>query len=577
MVTTPLSSRFVHRFPNRLWLAFTLLACFILPFSSAKAALTASVDRSTIAKNDIIQLTIRSNKGPIEHTDFSALERNFSVINRQRSNQISIINGKQQAVYDLRLALFPIDAGSFTIPAFTSQGESSQPIRITVSYSPTDPGSKHEEVFLKTKLSKQEVYVQEPLLFTLQLFHSAGLSEARLTSLEVKNARIDDIGEQTKREQILNGVRYSVIEKQYSITPEKSGQISIPELTFTGRTSNRNLYGQPGRYVRTRSNAHQIEVLPKPSNYPADATWLPTPALTVSDSWSTDAPPLSVGESVTRTLTLSALNLDAAQLPDISLPAVTNLKMYPDQSRNENTVTASGMLGQRIFSTAIVATKAGEIEIPATKVVWWNTIEKKLEETLTPAKTLTVQASANAATQIIPASPQSAEMIQQTTTAQNNATGSGTNGIWPYLTAMFLLLWLATATLWWQSTRRAPKKPAEYPSEPKDQNARSAYKAFKKACKDNEAATARQALLDWFRRSHNKSGSQQLQDITQHYQDENLTALIRALESSLYGNGETSDTWHGTPLMEAFEVLVKSQQRQSKDRKHDSLKPLYPF
>jgi len=365
MVTTAL----IPRFPNRCWLAFTLLACFILPFSSAKAALTASVDRSTVAKNDIIQLTIRSNKGPIEHTNFSVLERNFSVINRQRSNQISIINGKQQAIYDLRLALFPIDAGSFTIPAFTSQGESSQPIQITVSDRAIDPGLQNEEVFLKTKVSKQKAYVQEPLLLTLQLFHAVGLQEAQLSPLEVKNAVVEPIGEQTKGEQILNGVRYSVIEKQYSITPEKSGQINIPELTFSGRTSNRNLYGQPSRYIRTRSTAHKIEVLPKPDNYPADATWLPTPALTVSDSWSAGTPPLSVGESVTRTLTLSALNLDAAQLPDISLPAVTNLKMYPDQSHNENTVTASGMLGQRVFSTAIVATKAGEIEIPASKFV----------------------------------------------------------------------------------------------------------------------------------------------------------------------------------------------------------------
>lgn len=573
MVTTTLFPRFSHRF----WLAFALLVCFMLPFSSAKAALTASVDRSTIAKNDIIQLTIRSDKGPIEHTNFSALENNFSVINRQRSNQISIINGKQQAIYDLRLTLFPLNTGNFTIPAFTSQGESSQPIQITVSDNASDPGLKNEDVILKTKVSKQEAYVQEPLLLTLQLFHAVGLQEAQLSSLEVENAVVEPIGEQTKSEQILNGVRYSVIEKQYSITPEKSGQLSIPELTFTGRTSNRNIYGQPSRYIRTRSTAHQIEVLPKPGNYPTDATWLPTPALTISDSWSAGTPSLRVGESVTRTLTLSALNLDAAQLPDIALPAVTNLKMYPDQSHNENTVTASGILGQRVFSTAIVATKAGKIEIPATKVIWWNTVEKQLEETLIPAKTLIVQASATVPSQIIPISPQSAETIQQTTTTQNKETGSSTNGIWPYLAALFLLLWLTTVTLWWQSNRRAAKQSAEYIAEPKDQNARSAYKVFRKACKNNEAATARQALLDWFRLHYEKSTNQQLQDITRHYQDVNLAGLIRALESSLYGNGQAPDSWQGTPLLDALDALEKNQQRQSKDCKTNRLKPLYPF
>jgi len=569
MVTTTLS----HRFK----LAFVLLVCFMLPFGSAKAALTASVDRTVISKNDIIKLTIRSNKGPIEHTDFKALENNFSVINRQRSNQISIINGKQQAIYDLRLALFPIDAGIFTIPAFSSRGESSQPIRITVSESPSDSAQTNEDIFLRTKISKQEVYVQEPLLFTLQLFHAVGLQEAQLSSLEVKNAVVEPIGEQTKREQILSGVRYSVIEKQYSIIPEKSGQLSIPELTFTGRTSNRNLYGQSSRYVRTRSLAHQIEILPKPDGYPGGATWLPTPALSISDSWSTGTPPLIVGESITRTLTLSALNLDAAQLPDLLLSEVINLKMYPDQSRNENTVTKSGLLGQRIFSTAIVATKTGDIEIPATKVVWWNTDSKQLEETIIPARTITVQAGVSSTNQAITANPKVVDSSPQITTPKNQQTSTETSGYWPYLTLLIATLWLATAVLWWKSTRRTPKKPPVFATEPKDQNTRVAYKRFRKACRNDEAAAARQTLLDWFRLNHNEASGQQLQDITHHYQDEALSGLIRALETCLYGSAQAIDTWNGTPLLDAIERLEKSSQQQSKSSKKDSLKPLYPF
>ena len=67
---------------SRLWLFMLLLACFLLPVNLANAALTASVDRTVISNNDMITLTIRSDTGPIEHTDFSALEKNFSVINR---------------------------------------------------------------------------------------------------------------------------------------------------------------------------------------------------------------------------------------------------------------------------------------------------------------------------------------------------------------------------------------------------------------------------------------------------------------------------------------------------------------
>ena len=377
---------------HRFWLQVLFLACLsLLPFSMAQAALTASVDRTMISKNDIIQLTIRSDKGPLEQVDFRALEKNFSVINKRRSNQISIINGHQQAIYDLTLALFPKGVGRLTIPAFKSQGETSQPIQIEVSASVADSNQSLEEVFLKTEVSKQEVYVQEQLLFTLRLFHAVGLSEAQLTPLEVENAVVQPIGKQKKYETVRNGIRYSVIEKQYRVIPEKSGQLTLPELAFTGLTaSNRNIYSQSSQYVRTRSASHVVNILPKPANYPAGEPWLPTSALNISDSWSSATPTLTVGEPVTRTLTLSALNLDAAQLPDLKLPSVTDLNMYPDQAQSKNNVTTAGLMGQRSFATAIVPTKAGDLEIPAIKVIWWNTRTRQIEQSLVPARTLSV-------------------------------------------------------------------------------------------------------------------------------------------------------------------------------------------
>jgi len=573
---------------HRFWLAL-LLACCALSINTANAALTASVDRTVVSKNDIIQLTIRSDKGPIEHTDFSALEKNFSVINRQRSNQISIINGDQQAIYDLRLALFPIDEGLFTIPAFKSQGETSQPIQIKVATSATGSSPANKEVFLKSEISKQQVYVQEQLLFTLRLFHAVGLSEAQLTPLKIDNAVVETVGEQKKYQTVSNGIRYSVIEQQYSIIPENSGQLDIPQLTVTGRSANRSVYGQSSQYVRTRSEAHTIKVLPKPADYPAGEPWLPTSALYIADSWRDSTPTLTVGEPVTRTLTLTAVNLDAAQLPDIKLPSVANLKMYPDQVQDENNVTAAGLVGQRNFSTAILPTLAGKIEIPAIKVVWWNTDRQQLEETVVAAKTLSVQAAADSANQATISTLKTPPVVTSTaekSKTQQSATDNTNSGIWPYLTLLFVLLWLVTAFMWWRAKQTTtPANNAEAAAEFQplhiNQNIKTAYKAFKNSCQNNKPETARKTLLDWFRLQYQQPNIPQLSDVSLHYQDTELEHLISTLENHLYGAEQNASSWQGATLLTAIDQLEKAQhhlqKQQSKNSTSNSLKPLYPF
>jgi len=569
---------------HRFWQVFTQIACLMLFASSANAVLTASVDRTVVSKNDIIQLTIRSDKGPIEHTDFSALEKNFSVINRQRSNQISIINGNQQAIYDLRLALFPIDEGLFTIPAFKSQDETSQPIEIKVAASAAGSSQTNTEVFLKTEVSKQHVYVQEQFLFTLRLYHAVGLIEAQLTPLKIDNAVVETLGEQKKHQTVSNGIRYSVIEQQYSIIPEKSGQLSIPQLTFTGRSANRSVYGQSNQYLRTRSETHTIKVLPKPADYPAGEPWLPTSALYIADSWRDSTPTLTVGEPVTRTLTVTALNLDAAQLPDIKLPSVTNLKMYPDQAQNENNITAAGLVGQRSFSTAILPTQAGDIEIPAIKVVWWNTDRQQLEETLIPAKTLSVQAAAYSDNQIPAAALKTIPVVTstaETSNIQQSIVDNNNRGIWPYLTLLFVLLWLVTGFMWWRTKQKTAlannAEVAEFKPLHINQNSKAVYKDFKKSCQNNKPETARKALLDWFRLQYQQPNVPQLSDVTLHYQDTELEHIIRTLESHLYGTEQSPSSWQGTTLLTAIGRLEKTQKQQLKNSPNNSLKPLYPF
>ena len=545
-----------------------LLASIVLSTQMAKAELTTSVDRTQISKNDIIQLTIRSDKGPIGNINLSELEAHFSIINRQHTQQQYNINGQTTVTYGLRLSLFPIDAGIFTIPAFESSGDRSQPIQITVSNKRSDPNLTHEEVILKVTPNKQQVYVQEPLLLTVELYHSVGLRDAQLSSLEVDDAIVSDAGKQTKTEKIIDGIRYSVIEKRYRITPERSGELTIPALHFVARSVDNSFYNSPSRYLRSRSSAHQISVLAKPDNYPANAAWLPTPALSLTDSWSDGVPAITVGDSITRTVTLSALNLEAAQLPDLPQPNVPTLKVYPDKTQNEDTPTGSGLVGQRIFSTAIVATQPGQFEIPPVSITWWNTKTQQLETTALPARFIQVNAAANMTTPNIQLEPDASPVATEQADSQPS-------GIWPYLTGLFASLWLATLFLWW---RKAPRKSTtgSLPlSSQNEQSKRLAFKAFKKACQANQPNDAKTSLINWFKYRDIKLAAPGLTGIINYYQNDELKRLLGDLDTQLYSANQSP--WQGQNLLQLIEKLEKNRKNTDKRRHKNDLKPLYPL
>lgn len=341
----------------------TLVAAFLAPLAQAK--ITASVDRNTISEQDIISLTLRSDSGSIpDNLDLSALERDFEILNRQQKSEISFINGQRSANYDLIFVIAPKRAGKLTVPSFLVDGETTTPIQVRVTPGATDPRAAKSEVFLDSAVSKQEVYVQERFLYRLKVYHSVGLDNANITPIDIENALVKQIGGQQKYETIIDGVRYSVIEIKYSVAPQSSGRLIIPEqvLTATALTLHGSIFRSDNRRIRSKSPTQIINVLPKPANYPADQPWLPTEQLTLEDSWADRSIKLHLGAPQTRTISIKAIGLDSAQLPSFEYPESEGLKIYPDQPVLNDQETSTGVNGERSLSAALVPNREGPVE-----------------------------------------------------------------------------------------------------------------------------------------------------------------------------------------------------------------------
>jgi len=560
------------------------LWCLLIAFADPAAAeLTTSVDRTVVSESDILNLTIRSTESPVsDQVDLTQLKRDFIVINSQQSNRISIVNGRREAHYDLILALAPSRSGTLTIPKFRIGNSSTQPISIDVKVGAISPGQELADVFLDNEVSAQEVYVQEQLLYTLRLYHSTGLQEAGISPPEVNNAIVQQIGEQSKYETILRGVRYSVIELRYAIFPQSSGRITIDEQIFTGRTTSSfgsSIFRNDGRYVRAKSPVHIINILPKPSNYPVNHPWLPSAELLIQDSWQENNQSLRVGEPLTRTITFTAQGLTAAQMPELDWPTLDSVRVYPDQPQMADSATATGIRGQKSVSAAFVPNREGRVEMPAIEIPWWNTQKNQLEYAQLPAKSFSVLPPDPSLAQNTMATSQPGNAVippLKLDTAPETKSFGLTVKIWQILSGILMALWLITLIAWWKAKHKTPSSTGNLGSIAQASSLNQAYRTLQIACKNNDAIQARPAIISWFNYLYDDGSINSLDAVLKIADHDGLPAVIDDLNAAIYSPNSAAINWSGAKLIKVCkEIRARSGKKQPIS--DNELKPLYPL
>ena len=188
-----------------------------------------------------------------------------------------------------------------------------------------------------------------------------------------------------------NKRRYQVVERRYTISPEKSGELRIPPATFSGQLSTaqqgpgrssplnslrqqffRNSpFGSGGRSVRISSKAITIDVLPRPAA--AGNSWLPAEDLELQDSWASDPPRLRTGEPVSRTISLRATGLSGTQIPALEIESPEHTRVYPETPVNESHTDGDKVFASSRQTFTYIPGQAGELTIPAVEVHWWDT------------------------------------------------------------------------------------------------------------------------------------------------------------------------------------------------------------
>jgi hypothetical protein len=307
-----------------------------------------------------------------------------------------------------------------------------------------------------------------------------------------------------------------------------------------------------GGLRRIRSRPLALEVKPVPADYQA-AYWLPAMRLELREDWLGDTSALIAGQPVTRSLTLLADGLTAAQLPQLELLAIDGIKQYPEQPGLENSHTRDGIRGKREQKVALIPGAAGVYPVPGFRVPWWNLETGKMEVATLPARELTVAPTAAA--------------VENLAVAPASAAAAG-NRFWLWLSLLLGCGWAASGFYWWNHSRRAAQR-ATAPTE--NESLKAARRRLYDSCAASDTAAARDALLAWGRALLAPREITNLHQLGKVF-GETLMREIEALDRSLYAKDHGA--WHGGELADLCRRLEREQ--PDSRREQAGLMPLNP-
>ncbi len=527
-----------------------LLPLLLLPFS-VSADVSVTLDREQGSISRVLEMTLEAEQSrPLPSPDFSALERDFTVLNNSKFSVSNFRNGKTYYNSRWSIRLRPRRTGELVIPAIRVGPERSRSLTYLVASQET--AADQLPLFLETSVSPDLNYSRSAFILSVRLYFSEPLASAELTEPDIEGVHSERLGNQLSYQQDYRGQSYQVVEQRYALFPLTAGRFSVPAIRFSGTASDSS---QP---LSALSEPLEFEALPPPPESPA-GTWLPATELRIEERWSAPPDHLRVGDTLNRTLVIEAHNIPADWLPAPHMASQQGISVHPQAPRVSQQSDTGTLVSRKEIEYRLLLTRTGQLSLPALEISWWDTVRDQRESSGLKEVTLDVAPFATTApgeTEAVtdsattqPVQPPSAEQPREP-----QADGDQTWLAWLWAMIAFICAagWSLTRarlkqqqteikTLQLQLAASTPQlKQRDYELEET-----SAFNRLSRACSINDPESTADELIQWARFSWPDQTIGDLGDVEIHAKDPTLTYLLRDLEHRLYGPPDDDEPWHG--------------------------------
>ena len=552
----------------------------------------ASVNRNPVPEGEAVVLNLEYNEKTSDKPDFSLLENDFTIISISQSFQSNYINGKMSNLQQWSVVLIPNKKGKITIPSLLLNGDKTSEIILdvtdasTISNNQEIQDNNEPKYKISGSINNKTPYVQQEVNYQLIISDSGGLQGGEPYIISDNNDWvIKSLGSPEIVNKIENGRKIRNIVFNYALFPQRSGSIKLPRFKFDGfylTKSSRaavdpfaDFFGQDlmltglglsGMFANknpviltTPEEYVNVQPIPETAN---GIWWLPAENVTIEASFDALNSNIKVGDTINRTITITATGVIDSQLPEIRFLQVDGIKQYPEKPQVSNFIKGEKIVAVSKINNVYIPTESGEITLPAIKINWFNVNTKTLEQAVLAPTTIFV----NKGTAIEQNMPPIIEDDNKVTEKNISKEEISSFSVIEISIGLFMAFLLGILISW--ALFRISRKKESLPS---DETVSNLIDNVIKAAKRGNISELRLAIINWGAKQYSSQKITNLQDIISLTDNIEFANSLEELNASLYGASKTN--FNTAAFIATYKKVLKTL--KSGEKAKDILPKLY--
>lgn len=538
----------------------TLLVLALLQMTAYAAELTVTVDRDKLYEDESLVMSVHLRDA---QATFDPVLDDFDILQRSQGSQTQFLNGVRSDSQTWEFVLAPKRAGTLTIPAFNLADAQSEAINLQVSgIDSRAQGAEDRPFFLRVSVSDTEPFVQQQIIYTMKLYQQTPILDGNVTEPDHPDIQIERLGLDRSYLEQVDGREYSVLERQYALFAQRSGEITLPAINLNarvqvGQRANR-FFSADTRGIRVRAQAIELKVKAAADGYTAP-WWLASTEVVGSAKWQPET--AQVGQPLTLELQITAEGVMPAQLPVIDDPQISGVRLYSDGSRAAKKAGTDGVVSQRVMRWTIIPTRPGALQVPTFSLPWWDlnsgsqkTLSIEVPELHVTGEMPAGQPAEAQAEPDIELADESATIDEQQQVGSDGEAAPSKVRLWftDWRTQLVLISIVAFAAL---VIRRRRRRPLPLQTDEQLCSPDAAMVRLVEAVTRADVKAGRDALLDWGSGTF-KQEIRSLPHLAERLDDDEFAKLVLELDVICYRDKER---WYGELLLEKLKAYKPQQ------------------
>ncbi|WOT06708.1 hypothetical protein [Shewanella youngdeokensis] len=174
----------------------------------------------------------------------------------------------------------------------------------------------------------------------------------------------------------VDGTTWSVQEWQLTLYPQSVGRVNVPVIAVSVNIADTPVSNIKGTLFTEPLTFNVVLPDERLSN---EKNWIAAPEVTFEQQLTPKLDhELTIGDAISRTLTIKATDSSAMLFPDFGLHHSEMLQGYLGPVKSEDKQNRGDFSASKVYQQSYIVQKSGEVTLPDLSFYWWNTNTRQL-------------------------------------------------------------------------------------------------------------------------------------------------------------------------------------------------------